>query len=202
MTSTKRIVVIGAGIGGLTTAALLARAGHDVTVLEAHVYPGGCAGTFFHQGYRFDAGATLAGGFYPGGPMDIVARRLGIDSWPSVESEPAMTVSLPAGPSVTRYGDERRWAERAPRIRCRQCPILALAGRDGRRALGLRSAYTALAATRAARDNAAGRKRIRLAGKTLDVETASASAPGWLWFCGRICVTAPPICAPSSMPNC
>ncbi len=75
MSASKRIVVIGAGIGGLTTAALLARAGMDVTVLEAHVYPGGCAGTFFHKQYRFDAGATLAGGFYPGGPMDIVASR-------------------------------------------------------------------------------------------------------------------------------
>jgi hypothetical protein len=57
------------------TGAALARAGLDVTVLEAHIYPGGCAGTFYHQGYRFDAGATLAGGFYPGGPMDLLAER-------------------------------------------------------------------------------------------------------------------------------
>jgi len=27
-----------------------------MTVLEAHVYPGGCAGTFYHRGYHFDAG--------------------------------------------------------------------------------------------------------------------------------------------------
>ena len=41
-------------------------------MLEAHVYPGGCAGTFYHQGYRFDAGATLAGGFYPdGSPFSV-----------------------------------------------------------------------------------------------------------------------------------
>ena len=46
------IVVIGAGIGGLTTAAVLAKAGLQVTVLEAHIYPGGCAGTFYHQGFH------------------------------------------------------------------------------------------------------------------------------------------------------
>lgn len=62
---TKHVVVIGAGIGGLTTAALLLKAGYQVTVFEAHVYPGGSAGTFYHKGYRFDAGATLAGGFRP-----------------------------------------------------------------------------------------------------------------------------------------
>lgn len=107
------IVVIGAGVGGLTTAALLAQAGLDVTVLEAHVYSGGCAGTFFHKGYRFEAGATLAGGFYPGGPMDVVARAVGIEAWPAHPSEPSMAVHLPGGEIVTRFGDARRWAEHA-----------------------------------------------------------------------------------------
>lgn len=105
-----KFVVIGAGIGGLTTAGVLARAGLDVTVLEAHVYPGGCAGTFYHQGYRFDAGATLAGGFYPGGPMDQVATALDILAWPAHASDPAMSVILPDGCEVVRWADPtRRW---------------------------------------------------------------------------------------------
>lgn len=111
MQTRPRIVVIGAGVGGLSTAALLARAGLDVTVLEAHVYPGGCAGTFFHQGYRFDAGATLAGGFYPGGPMDLVAQAAGIDQWPAHPSDPAMAVHLPDAAPITRWGGEQRWQE-------------------------------------------------------------------------------------------
>ena len=104
----KRVVVIGAGIGGLTTAAILSRAGFDVHVLEAHIYPGGCAGTFFHQGFYFDAGATLAGGFYPNGPMDLAARASGITKWPAKPAEPALVVHLPNGSQVSRWSDERR----------------------------------------------------------------------------------------------
>ena len=109
---TNRIIIIGAGIGGLTTAALLARAGLDVTVLEAHVYPGGCAGTFYHQGYRFDAGATLAAGFDPGDGMTQLGEALGI-SWPVEPAHVAMRVHLPDGRQVTRWVDPEAWqAER------------------------------------------------------------------------------------------
>jgi len=107
-----KVIVIGAGVGGLTTAAILARQGYDVTVLEAHIYPGGCAGTFYHQGYRFEAGATLAGGFYPDGPMDLVAQATGVSAWPAHPSAEVMQVHLPDGERITRYGDERRWDER------------------------------------------------------------------------------------------
>jgi C-3',4' desaturase CrtD len=106
-----RVIVIGAGIGGLTTAAVLARVGLDVTVLEAQVYPGGCASTFYHQGYRFDSGATLAAGFYPGGPMDRVAQAAGIDAWPAWPAKTAMLVHLPDGTSVSRRAGEVRWED-------------------------------------------------------------------------------------------
>lgn len=106
--SLPHIVVVGAGLGGLSTAAALAYAGLDVTVLEAHVYAGGCAGTFYHQGYRFDAGATLAGGFYPGGPMDLLAAATGCDPWPARPAQPAMIVHLPDGTAIPRWGDDRR----------------------------------------------------------------------------------------------
>lgn len=105
----KRVVVIGAGVGGLVTAAALTRAGLDVTVLEAQVYPGGCASTFFHQGFRFDTGATLAAGFYPGGPMDQVGQAAGIDTWPVMPAESAMVVHLPDSTQVNRWTGEARW---------------------------------------------------------------------------------------------
>ncbi|MFN8379891.1 MAG: FAD-dependent oxidoreductase [Anaerolineae bacterium] len=94
MTDRARIVVIGAGVGGLTAAALLAQAGHEVTVLEGQKYPGGSAGTFHKRGYYFDAGATVAGGFQPGGPHAIIGERLGIQ-WRVREHDPAWVVHLP-----------------------------------------------------------------------------------------------------------
>jgi C-3',4' desaturase CrtD len=105
---TDRVVVIGAGIGGLLTAAVLARAGLDVTVLEANVYPGGCASTFFHQGYLFDAGATLVGGLYSGGPLDVVAQRLGV-TWPARRADVAMVVHLPDGLPIVCPTERSAW---------------------------------------------------------------------------------------------
>lgn len=83
----------------------------DVTVLEGHVYPGGCAGTFYHKKYRFDSGATLAGGFYTGGPMDVLANAVGIDNWGGHPANPAMVVHLPGGQHVTRYANDDRHSE-------------------------------------------------------------------------------------------
>ncbi len=65
-----------------------------MTLLEGQVYPGGCAGTFYHQGYRFEAGATVVGGFQPNGPHALIADRLGIQ-WPVVRHDPAWVVHLP-----------------------------------------------------------------------------------------------------------
>jgi len=46
----KNIVIIGGGLGGLTSGALLAKAGYSVTLLEQHTIVGGCATTFKRRG--------------------------------------------------------------------------------------------------------------------------------------------------------
>jgi 1-hydroxy-2-isopentenylcarotenoid 3,4-desaturase len=56
--SAGRAVVIGAGISGLATAALLARRGYEVTILEKQDEVGGRAGSWTSQGFRFDTGPS------------------------------------------------------------------------------------------------------------------------------------------------
>ena len=56
-------VVVGAGIGGITTAALLARRGVDVLCIEQHYMPGGCCGSIRRRGVTMDVGATVLYGF-------------------------------------------------------------------------------------------------------------------------------------------
>ena len=55
----KKALVIGAGIGGIATAAKLAQQGYQVTVLEKNEIPGGRCGKMEIEGHRFDTGPTL-----------------------------------------------------------------------------------------------------------------------------------------------
>lgn len=52
-------LIIGAGVGGVSTAARLAHSGFDVTVLEKNNFTGGRCSLLHHSGYRFDQGPSL-----------------------------------------------------------------------------------------------------------------------------------------------
>ncbi len=56
---TKSVIVIGAGIGGITAATHLARCGLHVIVLEKNARPGGRCARFSREGHHFDTGPTL-----------------------------------------------------------------------------------------------------------------------------------------------
>lgn len=90
-------VVIGAGIGGLILANLLAREGRKVLLLEQHYMVGGYCSTFRRGGYTFDAATH----FYPllGNPETLTGRLLGelgvTTGW--VKMDPVDTFHFPDG---------------------------------------------------------------------------------------------------------
>src|ERR1700758_2282025 len=55
----KRVVVIGAGLGGLSTAIMLARGGFQVTILEKNAQIGGKLNQLKTQGFSFDLGPSI-----------------------------------------------------------------------------------------------------------------------------------------------
>ena len=109
-----RVIIIGAGIGGLTAGALLAKRGYDVTIYDQAIVPGGCASTFKRRGFTFDVGATQVAGLEPGGIHHRIFRELEIDLPETSYCDPACAVFLPGETTpINVWRDPEKWqAER------------------------------------------------------------------------------------------
>ncbi len=111
------VLVVGAGVGGLTTAALLAARGVSVCVLEKESRAGGCATPFTHGGYEFEPGAGLYACWQPDDLHARVFAELPVAP-PAVQLlSPAYVVRLPdmidvrvGGTSATKFAADLRAA--------------------------------------------------------------------------------------------
>ncbi len=97
MIETKKVIVIGAGIAGLTSAAILSKLGLSVTLIEAHKQSGGCAGTFKRNGYIFDVGATQVAGLESDGIHSKIFKFLQIETPDASILDPSCIVDLNDG---------------------------------------------------------------------------------------------------------
>jgi all-trans-retinol 13,14-reductase len=72
------IIIIGAGLGGLTAGARLAKEGKKVLIVEQHDRPGGCATTFKRKGFTFEVGLHEMDGLSGVDMKMKIFRELGV----------------------------------------------------------------------------------------------------------------------------
>lgn len=86
------VIVIGAGIGGLTTAALLSERRYSVLLMDMHYALGGCATVFQRrgkgQGYEFDVGLHYVGDCGPNGLVPRILHGAGVRNIRFLEQDP------------------------------------------------------------------------------------------------------------------
>ncbi len=108
----EEIVVVGAGIAGLTSAAILSKLGLSVTLIESHFQPGGCAGTFKRKNYIFDVGATQVAGLEAGGIHSRIFNFLEIPIPKSNILNPACVVDLNDGSQpISIWYENSQWIQ-------------------------------------------------------------------------------------------
>jgi phytoene dehydrogenase-like protein len=73
-----KVAVIGSGLSGLTAGALLAQAGHQVTIYEQNKSIGGVTATLEQDGFKWDWGQMLITDMGEGEPVRQVLERLGV----------------------------------------------------------------------------------------------------------------------------
>lgn len=116
MADQQKIIVIGAGIGGLTAGALLAKRGYAVTIYEQAIAAGGCASTFRRRGFTFDVGATQVAGLGPGGIHQRIFAELEIPLPETTPCDPACAVFLPGeSEPIQVWRDPQRWQQERQR---------------------------------------------------------------------------------------
>lgn len=101
----KRIVVIGAGFGGLAAAIRLAARGHHVTIVEARDQPGGRAYVYRDQGFTFDGGPTVITAPWLITDLFTLAGRRADDYVTLVPVDPFYRIFFPDGAHFDYVGD-------------------------------------------------------------------------------------------------
>jgi phytoene desaturase len=95
------VIVIGAGLGGLSAGALLATQGRRVLVLEQYSQIGGCCSSFERKGFHFDTGASIVEIIQP---IEKVFQKLGTTLQKEVDlipCDPVMSIIRPDGSRMT-----------------------------------------------------------------------------------------------------
>jgi phytoene desaturase len=116
MSTTKPVIVIGSGFGGLAAAVRLRAMGHHVLVVEAGDQAGGRARVFKRDGYSFDAGPTVITAPYLLDELFELVGRDPKDYYELMPVDPFYRVHFPDGRHFDYVGDEDRLMEQIARF--------------------------------------------------------------------------------------
>lgn len=112
----KKVIIIGSGVAGLSSAIRLRAAGFEVEVFEANDYPGGKLSQFELKGYRFDAGPSLF-------TMPHFLEELFVDSgaqlrdyFSYIRKDVVCTYYFEDDTRFTAYADKNRYADEAANV--------------------------------------------------------------------------------------
>ncbi|MGD6875325.1 phytoene desaturase family protein [Bacillus infantis] len=99
-----KTAIIGGGIGGMTTALLLANDGHEVVILEKENKLGGRLAFMEEGGFRIDQGPTIV--LLPDMIESILAEAgLGRDQYEMIRLDPLYKITYPDGSDYTKHAD-------------------------------------------------------------------------------------------------
>lgn len=109
------VIVIGSGLGSLSAAALLAKNGFKVQILEQNWIPGGCTSTYPRKNFLFESGATTLVGLDEGMPLGLLQKKLEIKfcAW---KLKHPMQVFLPDGTILQRHENLETWIVEVERV--------------------------------------------------------------------------------------
>ncbi len=101
----KRVLVIGAGIAGLSAASYLQRNGFETEIFEMHTQPGGLCTAWKRGGFTFDGCIHWLMGSGPSSNLHWIWKELGAGDLNYIEWDVYMTVRLSDGDMFTVYTD-------------------------------------------------------------------------------------------------
>jgi phytoene dehydrogenase-like protein len=102
------VVVVGSGMGSLTAASLLAKAGRKVYLIEQNWIPGGCTTSYWRKGFVFEAGATTVVGMDDGMPLQYLLDEIGLEI-PMRKLDLPMQVHMSDGRILNRFQNIESW---------------------------------------------------------------------------------------------
>ncbi|BDC98439.1 NAD(P)/FAD-dependent oxidoreductase [Persicobacter psychrovividus] len=109
------VLVIGSGLGGLSSACLLANDGFKVRVVDQNWIPGGCTTSYWRKGFVFEAGATTLVGLDQGMPLQVLLKKIGL-RLKTRKLDLPMQVVLADGRVIRKFQAIEEWITEAEKV--------------------------------------------------------------------------------------